>query len=124
MAATDWFDNNRYSHDPRSQFMNWDLMYNGAWDYPADVRGYTYGVVVELNQKDWAVRYGIFGKSEVANGVEIDPKIGMAHGQAVELENRYKLFDRPGKIRWMAYWNRATWATMTRRSRFRPSIPT
>ncbi len=107
MAATDWFDNNAYSHDPRSQFMNWCLMYNGAWDYPADVRGYTYGIVAELNQKDWALRYGIFAEPEVANGAEIDPKIGMAHGQAVELENRYKLGNHPGKIRWMAYWNRA-----------------
>ena len=43
----------------------------------------------------------------MANGAEIDPKIGVAHGQAVELENRYKLCDRPGKIRWMFYWNRA-----------------
>jgi high affinity Mn2+ porin len=40
-AMTDFFDNNSYSHDPRSQFMNWSLMYNGAWDYPADTRGYT-----------------------------------------------------------------------------------
>ena len=100
MAATDWFDNNRYSHDPRSQFMNWGLMYNGAWDYPADVRGYDFGVVAELNQKDWAFRYGIFGEPEVANGAEIDPKIGEAHGQVVELEYRYEFLDRPGKIRW------------------------
>jgi high affinity Mn2+ porin len=107
MAATDWFDQNKYSHDPRSQFLNWDLMYNGAWDYPADVRGYDFGAVVELNQKDWALRYGVFGEPEVANGAEIDPKIGVAHGQAIELEHRYKLFDRPGKIRWMGYWNRA-----------------
>jgi high affinity Mn2+ porin len=31
----------------------------------------------------------------------------VAHGQAVELENRYKLFERPGRIRSMFYWNRA-----------------
>ena len=74
VAATDWFDNNAYSHDPRSQFMNWCLMYNGAWDYPADVRGYTYGVVVELNQKDWALRYGIFAEPEVANGDRARPQ--------------------------------------------------
>ncbi|MGA2034032.1 MAG: carbohydrate porin [Thermoguttaceae bacterium] len=107
MAATDWFDNNRYSHDPRSQFMNWDLMYDGAWDYPADVRGYTFGAVTELNQKSWAFRYGIFGEPLVANGPIIDPHWGKAHGQAVELEYRYTFFDRPGKIRGMFSWNRA-----------------
>ncbi|MGA2617173.1 MAG: carbohydrate porin [Thermoguttaceae bacterium] len=107
MAATDWFDNNRYSHDPRSQFMNWALMYNAAWDFPADVRGYDFGVTAELNEKNWALRYGIFGEPEVANGAEIDPKIGMAHGQVVELEYRYHLLDRPGKVRGMFSWNRA-----------------
>ena len=82
-------------------------MYNGAWDYPADVRGYTYGVVAELNQKNWALRYGIFGEPSEANGPDIDPNIGVAHGQAVELETRGKLGNRPGKMRWMFYWNRA-----------------
>ena len=107
LAATDWFDQNRYSHDPRSQFENWCLMYNGAWDYPADVRGYTYGVVAELNQKNWALRYGIFGEPSEANGPDIDPNIGVVHGQAVELETRGTWGDRPGKMRWMFYWNRA-----------------
>src|SRR5580658_1601855 len=39
-SLTDYFDDNNYSHDPRSQFMAWGVMYNGAWDYPADTRGY------------------------------------------------------------------------------------
>jgi high affinity Mn2+ porin len=107
LAATDWFDQNRYSHDPRSQFENWCLMYNGAWDYPADVRGYTYGVVAELNQENWALRYGVFAEPSEANGPNIDPNIGVAHGQAVELETRHTCCDRPGKMRWMFYWNRA-----------------
>jgi len=50
-AITDFFDNNQYSHDPRRQFMNWSLMSNGAWDYPADTRGYTVGTVHIHNNK-------------------------------------------------------------------------
>jgi high affinity Mn2+ porin len=38
-TVTDFFDNNSYSHDPRTQFTGWGVMYNGAWDYPADTRG-------------------------------------------------------------------------------------
>jgi len=38
MSVTDFFDTNTYSHDPRTQFENWSLMYNGAFDYPADTR--------------------------------------------------------------------------------------
>ncbi len=32
-------------------------MYNGAWDYPADTRGYTWGWVHELHMRRWSVRY-------------------------------------------------------------------
>ncbi|MGH9583383.1 MAG: hypothetical protein ACRD4O_10645, partial [Bryobacteraceae bacterium] len=33
-SVEDFFDNNRYSDDPRTQFMSWGTMYNGAFDYP------------------------------------------------------------------------------------------
>ncbi len=108
MAATDWIDTNAYSHDPRSQFMNWALMYNAAWDYPADVRGYTDGSVLDFNQENWALRYGIFAEPTVANGADLDLDFGRARGQVWEYEQRYKLWtDQPGKLRFMVYWNRA-----------------
>ena len=50
-TVTDFFDNNRYTHDPRTQFGSWATMYNGAWDYPADTRGYTWGWVHEFHTK-------------------------------------------------------------------------
>ena len=50
-SATDFFDDNRYSHDPRTQFMGWAIMYNGAWDYAADTRGYTWGWVHEFHTR-------------------------------------------------------------------------
>jgi high affinity Mn2+ porin len=107
MAASDWFDQNRYAHDPRTQFMNWALMYNPAWDYPADVRGYSWGGVVEWNERNFALRYGIFAEPDVANGAEYDDNLSQAHGQSLELELRYKLCDRPGKARGMVYVNNA-----------------
>ncbi len=106
-AATDFFDNNKYSHDPRAQFTNWALMCNPVWDYPANSRGYTLGCVMELNEKCWALRYGVFAEPNVANGADFDTHYSLARGQAVELENRYTFLDRPGKVRWLGYWNRA-----------------
>ncbi len=53
MAITDQFDNNTYSHDPSSQFLNWTLVDAGAFDYAADWLGFEYGLTVELNQKAW-----------------------------------------------------------------------
>jgi high affinity Mn2+ porin len=106
-AATDFFDNNAYSHDPRTQFLNWSLMNNGAWDYPANVRGYTYGGVLELNTKDRALRYGVWGEPKEANGQDIEPRFLRANGHALEWEERYKIDDRPGKLRLLGYLNNA-----------------
>jgi high affinity Mn2+ porin len=107
MAFTDIMDNNKYSHDPRTQLMNWSMMNNGAWDYPADVRGYDYGMAVDFNQKNWALRYGIFGEPDVANGESIDDHVLKAHGQALEWEGRWKVNGHPGAIRLMSYLNQA-----------------
>jgi high affinity Mn2+ porin len=107
MAATDLIDNNRYSHDPRTQMANWSLMYNGAWDYPANVRGYTYGIGLELNQKWWALRYGAWAEPEEANGAPLDPHINKALGQALEWEGRWAVNEHPGRVRVMAYLNHA-----------------
>jgi high affinity Mn2+ porin len=106
-AAIDMFDTNRYSNDPRTQFLPWALMYNGAWDYPANVRGYDFGVAMELNTMFYALRYGIFGEPAVANGAAIDPHFLKANGQILELEERYWLADCPGKIHQWVYLNRA-----------------
>lgn len=107
LSATDIFDTNKYSHDPRGQFMNWSLMDNGAWDYPADTRGYTGGVTAELVVKDWALRYGFFLMPKEANGTPLDFHFLEAHGQALEFEEDYRLGERPGIARLMVYLNDA-----------------
>src|SRR5262249_39752908 len=107
MSATDVFDDNAYSHDPRTQFLNWSLMNNGAWDYPANTRGYDYGITFELNQKDWAWRYGVFGEPTEANGQDIDPRFLKANRHVTEFEYRLHVDRRPGKVRLLGYWNNA-----------------
>jgi high affinity Mn2+ porin len=106
-SATDLVDDNRYSHDPRTQFLPWSIMYNGAWDYPANVRGYTYGVGIDYNTRWWALRYGVFAEPKFANSAEIDPKIDDANGHVLEFEQRYTLCSHPGKLRLLAYLNHA-----------------
>jgi hypothetical protein len=41
-------------------------MYNGAWDYPADVRGYTWGGVHEFHTRDWSLR--VRDRGDAQNG--------------------------------------------------------
>lgn len=106
-SLNDMFDNNAYAHDPRTQFLNWALMDNGAWDYAADTRGYTWGVVVELNQKDWAVRLGSVMIPISANQMDLEYNLGKARGDNAELEYRYELFRRPGRVRLLGFVNQA-----------------
>src|SRR5881296_3140424 len=71
-TVTDFFDSNRYTHDPRTQFMGWAVMFNGAWDYPADVRGYTWGWAHELHLRNASFRYASAAMPRVANGLRFD----------------------------------------------------
>src|SRR5579863_6451345 len=85
-TLTDFFDNNRYSHDPRTQFMGWAVMYNGAWDYAADVRGYTWGWMHEFHTHNWSLRYASAAEPRTANGPRFDRRIFKDRGDQVEFE--------------------------------------
>jgi hypothetical protein len=98
-TVTDFFDNNRYSHDPRTQFMGWAVMYNGAWDYPADTRGYTWGWVHELHTANWAWRYGSAAEPKVANGLRFDRRLFRDRADMFEGERRYTIRKHPGAVR-------------------------
>lgn len=120
-SAKDVFDNNAYANDPRTQFMNWALMANEAWDYPADAIGYTTGLAVEWNQDAWTLRGGVFQLPSVSNGLTYEnrflkwPYDGAAAsgpileswGSVVELEHRHSLGSHPGAVRLLGYLNRA-----------------
>jgi len=110
-AVTDYFDNNTYSHDPRRQFMNWSLMCNGAWDYPADTRGYTIGTFEELAMKTWSLRFATVMEPTEANGPTFDTRIARNHANVVEWEQRYAPRGRSGALRLLAFANRAVAGT-------------
>jgi high affinity Mn2+ porin len=107
ISGTDVFDANTYAHDPRTQFNNWSLWANAAWDYPADTRGYTWGIALELILDGWALRLGSFLEPREANGLEFDHDVARAHGDVLELEHRHTLSERPGAVRVLAFWNHA-----------------
>lgn len=106
-TLTDFFDNNRYTHDPRTQFMGWSVMFNGAWDYPADVRGYTWGWVHELQLNNWSFRYGSGAMPREANGLRFDRRLFVNRGDVFEVEHRHST----GAIRVLSYLNHANAGT-------------
>ncbi len=102
-SLADFFDENNYSHDPRTQFMNWSAMENGAWDYPANTRGYTSGFVVELINPDWAVRVSSVLEPKQANAEVMDLDIAKAHGETMELEKSLNFKGHPGTLRLLGF---------------------
>ncbi|MDB5128198.1 carbohydrate porin [Mucilaginibacter sp.] len=104
-GMADFFDGNEFSHDARSQFMNWSLMDNAAWDYPANTRGYVFGAVAELGQPDWALRFGVTMTTTSANGAIWDERISHANTQSLEYEKRYTLSGHKGTVRLLAFRN-------------------
>ena len=107
-CLADFFDDNIYSHDPRTDFMNWSLMTAGSWDYPANTRGYTNGLVLELKKNAWAVRAAVVQVPEEANGFKLDTKIGKAFGTVLETEK--KIIVNPEKtivVRLGGFYNKA-----------------
>jgi high affinity Mn2+ porin len=116
-SVKDIFDNNQYSNDPRGQFMNWALMANAAYDYPADALGFTTGIAVERNWANWTLRYGWFQMSKYRNqftaeGLYLvlpteplsgDGKIFEDWGMVTQLEHRHTIATHPGAVRLLVF---------------------
>jgi high affinity Mn2+ porin len=76
IGVADIFDNNKYAHGPRGDFMNWSRVDTGTFDYAADAWGYTYGAAAEWYQGAWTLRAGVFDMSIVPNSADLDPHLG------------------------------------------------
>jgi high affinity Mn2+ porin len=96
-GVVDVFDTNKYAHDPRNDFMNWTIADTGTFDYAADAWAYTYGAAVEWYQGSWTVRGGIFDLSNTPNATNLDSSFNQFQWDG-EIEHRYELWGRPGKI--------------------------
>jgi high affinity Mn2+ porin len=107
LSVLDLFDDNAYSHDPRTQFLNWSLMTHGAYDYAADARGYSWGVALEYFHDDWAIRAGRFIEPREPNQLRLDSRILKHYGDQIEIERAHSIGDQPGKVRLLGFRNRA-----------------
>lgn len=105
LPPLDIFDDNTYAHDPRTQFMNWCNMTHCAFDYAADARGNSWGIVLEYYHADWVLRAGQFMQPRVANQLPLDYQFFVHHGQNLELEHAHEIAGQPGKLRLLAWRN-------------------
>lgn len=124
-SVKDIFDNNTYANSARTQFLNWGLGANEAWDYPADAIGFDTGITFELNVPKWTLRYGFFQVPRVQNSLTADDQafkwpydssgedgpLLNSWGMVAELERRYTINTHPGTIRFLGFVNKANMAT-------------
>ena len=108
LDANGIFDTNRYANNARTQFLNWALITDPAYDFNADTRGYTRGIAAEWAVPDFAIRAGAFQMPKVANGLNLDADMLHSHGTQIEAEGHHELWpERPSVLRTFFYANQA-----------------
>ncbi len=122
-SALDIFDDNAYAKDPRTQFLNWSNMAHTAYDYAADARGFGWGFAGEWYQGDWVLRFGRMTGPKEPNGSTVDFRIMKHYGDQVEIEHAHKLWEQPGKVRLLAFRNRANLASYNEASAWLDAHP-
>jgi len=107
VSIPDFADKNPLSSDPHTQFLSWGLFASAAYDYPADTRGYTWGIAADLSVDWWSLRGGMFLEPQSANQLELEWRIDKARGLVSEFEARYAIGRRKGAARALVFLNDA-----------------
>jgi high affinity Mn2+ porin len=107
-SIPDFFDQNSAGSDTHFQFTNWTVDNNGAYDYAADTRGYTVGLTLDFEDRNWGFRFAEALMPKVANGIDLVWKAWQAHAENFEYELRHGVMPhKPGVLRVLAYTNYA-----------------
>jgi hypothetical protein len=85
VAPTDDFDQNRYANNQRTMFFNYAFLFNTAWDYASDTRGYSIGFSVAIVHPTWRLIFGSYQVPTTRNGYQLDSEIYRARGDNIEL---------------------------------------
>ena len=107
LAVTDQFDKNPVSNDPHVGFMSWGLFASAAYDYPADTRGYTWGITADVTIDWWSVRAGLFLEPQYSNLLPMEWDLTRARGLAAEAEARWDGPRGKGSLRVLGFLNDA-----------------
>ena len=84
LSVSDDFDKSSYANAARTQFLSTALWNNTAWDFAANTRGYTDGLVVGYVSPEWSLKYGVYRMPLSANGQTLET-LRRARGQNLEL---------------------------------------
>jgi len=123
VSIADYFDSNKYSHDPKTQFMSWALMSNGGWDYPANTRGYTPSIVLEFVSPKVELRYGFSLVPKTANGQLMNWDISKARSHTLEYTKHTQINSREGSVRFLVFYTTANMGNYAESIAMNPNKP-
>jgi high affinity Mn2+ porin len=107
-SMVDFFDTNTWGSDSHLQFLNWTIDNNGSYDYAANTRGYTDGVLIEYDDHWFAARFAEALMPKVANGINLDADVARARAENLEFDfTGNHIMHRTGALRLLAYLNHA-----------------
>jgi high affinity Mn2+ porin len=108
-SLPDFFDLNNYGSDSNFQFMNWVVDNNGAWDYAADTRGYTFAAMLEYHDgPNLTIRFAEALMPKIANGIHLDANLSRARAENFEIELHKRVIGKKqGTLRLLNYVNHA-----------------
>ncbi len=106
-GTADYFDINEVGSDSHFQFQNWTVDNNGAYDYAADTRGYTVGVIASYYDVSWAFRFAEALMPKVANGPDLVWNLRKARAENYELELHPAWSRNATTVRLLAFVNHA-----------------
>ena len=107
LSLADIFDNNIYSNSPPTQFLNWCLMNNGAWDFAANLRGYTYAFATVLQKGNMDYKFALAAMPVTANGLDLNTNLNQEYSLNGEVDRTYNANGGKykGNIRFLGYYN-------------------
>jgi high affinity Mn2+ porin len=107
-STVDFFDTNTWGSDSHLQFLNWTIDNDGAYDYAANTRGYSDGVLLEYDDHWFSARFAEMLMPKVANGINLDADIARARAENLEFDfTGNHIRHRTGLVRLLAYVNHA-----------------
>jgi high affinity Mn2+ porin len=107
-SLADFFDVNSWGSDSHLQFLNGTVDNDGAYDYAANTRGYTDGIVLEYDDHWWTARFAEALMPKMANGTFLDADLARARSENLEFEARGNwIANRAGVVRLLGYLNHA-----------------
>ncbi len=98
-SVVDIFDNNKYAHDARGDFLNWSVIDGGWFDYAGDAWGYTYGAAAELYYDRFALRGAVVDTPTTPTYKYLDDRFIGQFQMLMEAEERHSIGGQPGVVR-------------------------